>query len=357
MPVQSLNPATALLWFGSILAALAVLLWPGRGVLARLGRLRRLTQRVLVEDALKHLVNGELAGQPVTVTSLAGALEVTRWRAHAVASRLAALELAAYDDPNLRLTEAGRAYALRILRTHRLLERYFADHTGLPASEWHDLAEAREHALTEGQAEALAARLGDPHRDPHGDPIPTAEGKVPPVEGVSLATLAPGDTATVVHVEDEPQPVFRRLAQAGIVPAAPVKMVSRGGGGVEVLVGGRSTHLADLEAAGVTVEPVEEAEGHTVLFERLDALQPGQRAEVIEVAPEVQGPARRRLLDLGVLPGTPITAEFRSASGDPVAYLVRGALVALRRPQAHAIYVRRLPLESEAEAVAGGARR
>lgn len=357
MPAQAADPATALLWFGLILALLAVLFWPGRGLLARVGRLRRLSQRVLVEDALKHLINGELARQPVTVTSLAGTLEITRWRAHAVAARLAGLELAVYDDPNLRLTETGRSYALRILRTHRLLERYFADHTGLPASEWHDLAEAREHALTEVQVEALAARLGDPHRDPHGDPIPTAEGKVPVGEGVSLATLEPGDTATVVHVEDEPQPVFRRLAQAGIVPAAPVKMVARETGGVEVLVGGRATRLADLEAAGVTVEPVAEAEGHTVLFERLDALRPSETAEVIEVAPEVQGPARRRLLDLGVLPGTRIRAALRSAAGDPVAYEVRGALVALRRPQAHAIYIRRLPLAGEGPAGSGEAAR
>ena len=205
--------------------------------------------------------------------------------------------------------------------------------------------------MTEGQVEALASRLGDPLRDPHGDPIPTAAGKVPPVEGVSLATLAPGATANVVHVEDEPQVVYRRLVAAGFVPAAPVKMVSRAGNVIDVLVGGRATRLEDLEAGSVTVEPVAEAPGHTVLFERLDLLRPGETAEVIDLAPEVQGPQRRRLLDLGVLPGTRIRAEFRSASGDPIAYQIRGALVALRRPQAHGIYVRRLPLGAEVAAM------
>ena len=345
--MQSHDPATALLWFGLAVAGLTALFWPRRGVVAQLARLRRLSGRVLVEDALKQLVNGELASQPVTIISLAGTLEISRSRAHQVAARLAELELAVFADPNLRLTAAGRTYALRILRTHRLLERFFADHTSLAPAQWHDLAETREHALTEGQVEALASRLGDPLRDPHGDPIPTAAGKVPPVEGVSLATLAPGATANVVHVEDEPQVVYRRLVAAGFVPAAPVKMVSRAGNVIDVLVGGRATRLEDLEAGSVTVEPVAEAPGHTVLFERLDLLRPGETAEVIDLAPEVQGPQRRRLLDLGVLPGTRIRAEFRSASGDPIAYQIRGALVALRRPQAHGIYVRRLPLGAE----------
>ncbi len=353
--LPAVDPATSLLWFGLVATAMAVLFWPGRGVVARIARLRRLSERVLVEDALKQLINGELAGQPVAVTSLAGALEIARWRAHVLASRLAALGLAAYDEPGLRLTPEGRTYALRILRTHRLLERYFADHTGLAPAQWHPLAETREHALTEGQVEALAARLGDPLRDPHGDPIPTAQGKLPPLEGVSLATLAPGATANVVHVEDEPEPVYRRLVAAGFVPAAPIKVIAKEGSDVHVLVGGRATRLEDLEAAGVTVEPVAEAEGHTVLFERLDLLRPGESAEVVDLAPEVQGPQRRRLLDLGVLPGTRITAEFRSASGDPIAYLIRGALVALRRPQAHGIYIRRHPLEAAVVAAAGEA--
>jgi DtxR family Mn-dependent transcriptional regulator len=96
-----------------------------------------------------------------------------------------------------------------------------------------------------------------------------------------------------------------------------------------------------LEAAAVTVDPVPEADDHTVQFDRLASLDPGETAEVVQIAPAVQGSQRRRLLDLGVLPGTAISAEIRSPSGDPVAYRIRGALIALRRPQAEDIYVRR----------------
>jgi DtxR family Mn-dependent transcriptional regulator len=112
---------------------------------------------------------------------------------------------------------------------------------------------------------------------------------------------------------------------------------------VEVVVGGVTRRLDPLLAAAVTVERGPEGAGHTVLYERLDALRPGERAVVVEVAPAMQGPQRRRLLDLGLLPGTEVTAEFKSPAGDPMAYRIRGALIALRRPQAQAIYIQRVP--------------
>nr|MBP6669933.1 ferrous iron transport protein A [Gemmatimonadales bacterium] len=75
----------------------------------------------------------------------------------------------------------------------------------------------------------------------------------------------------------------------------------------------------------------------------LAALRPGESAQVVRIAAACQGPARRRLLDLGVVPGTVITAEYASPGGDPVAYQIRGALIALRRVQAELIQVEPLP--------------
>lgn len=341
-PTPIPDPGTALLWFAAVVGLAALLAWPRRGLVFRARRLRRASERVQVEDALKHLVNCELSGTPASPTSLAGALEVSRARAHELVSRLVDSGFAVSGAPGLQLTESGRGYALRILRTHRLLERFFADRTGLRPSEWHDLAEAREHALSAAEADELAAKMGDPAVDPHGDPIPTAEGRLPPAQGISLAALEPGATAAVVHLEDEPAPVFRRLVSLGFHPAVPVKVVDRDDRAVEVLVGGRAVRIERPEAEAVTVEPVPEAAGHTVLFERLDALRPGERAEVVQIAPAVQGTQRRRLLDLGVLPGTVVEAAIESPSGDPTAYRIRGALIALRRPQAQGIYIRRL---------------
>ena len=83
----------------------------------------------------------------------------------------------------LRLTPDGRREALRVIRIHRLWERYLADETGLDAREWHAHAERREHGTSDQQAEALAATLGHPRYDPHGDPIPTPSGELPPHQG------------------------------------------------------------------------------------------------------------------------------------------------------------------------------
>jgi DtxR family transcriptional regulator, Mn-dependent transcriptional regulator len=340
-PAQYPDPGAALLWFAALVVLAAAVGWPRRGLVARLLRLRRAGERVQVEDALKHLINCELAGEPGTTTGLAGALEVSRARAHELAGTLVARGFAVQEQQGLALTQTGRGYGLRVLRTHRLLERFFADRTGLGPGDWHDLAEAREHSVSAAEAEALAARMGDPPLDPHGDPIPTAEGRLPPPRGESLAALEPGATATVVHLEDEPEPVFRRLVALGFHPSVPVKLVHRDDRALEVLVGGRAVRLEAPEAQGVTVQRVPEAATHTVLFERLDTLRPGERAEVVQIAPALQGAQRRRLLDLGVLPGTEVVAEIASPVGDPVAYRVRGALIALRRPQAGDIYIRR----------------
>ena len=74
---------------------------------------------------------------------------------------------------------------------------------------------------------------------------------------------------------------------------------------------------------------------------RLSSIGPGESAEVVALAATCRGAQRRRLLDLGVVPGTRITNELRGPSGDPTAYRIRGALIALRRDQAHHIFVHR----------------
>ncbi len=339
--------AAALLWFGLLVLLLAIALWPRVGLVAWLRRGRRLSQRVQIEDALKHILNCELAEQTASVQSLAGVLEISPAQAHALVTNLGALKLSQLSERGLVLTGDGRAYALRILRTHRLLERYFADRTGVPAADWHDLAESAEHGLSETEVEALAAKMGHPAYDPHGDPIPTRAGELPAAHGIPLGALAAGDTATVIHVEDEPATVFHRLLSLGVNVAVPVKMIKADPNGIEVLIGEVARRFDPLMASAVTVERVAEGAGHTVLFERLDGLKPGQRAIVVQIAPTVQGPQRRRLLDLGVLPGTEIVAELQSPSGDPMAYRIRGALIALRRPQARGIYIRRAPVAAE----------
>jgi len=338
--VRPPDPAVALAWFGVLVVLTLVVLWPRRGLLAWIRSKRGSSIRVQVEDALKHLLNCELEEATASVVSLAGALEISRAAATTLISRLTRAGFAVSGERGLALTAEGRAYALRILRTHRLLERFFADRTGLRPADWHHRAETEEHAMSAAEAEALAARLGEPALDPHGDPIPTAGGRMPPSQGRPLSSLGPGEAATVIHVEDEPEPVYRKLVSLGFHPAVPVKLTGSRDGRLEVLVGGRGVELDRLYADLITVEPVAEAVDHTVLYQRLDVLRPGDAAVVAQIAPAVQGAQRRRLLDLGILPGTEITAEIRSPSGDPIAYRVRGALIALRQAQAQGVYIR-----------------
>jgi DtxR family Mn-dependent transcriptional regulator len=335
------DPRLALLVFTGLVALSVLLWWPRRGVFWRWRQAGRGAERVFLEDGLKHLYTCETAGHRCTTESLAGILGVSRGRAIEVVNRLEESGLASHDGEGLTLTPAGRSYALRIVRTHRLWERYLADRTGVIPGDWHAAAEDAEHALSEAEVEGLASRMGHPLYDPHGDPIPTAAGELPPTRGVALPTLEVGETARVVHIEDEPEEVFRVLHAEGLRVGSRLRLESNDADGVRLQVEGRELLLTPAAARNLTVEPIPEAE-HEEDLERLDALHPGESAEVIRLAATVQGPSRRRLLDLGVVPGTVIRADLSSASGDPMAYRIRGALIALRRVQAHEILVRRV---------------
>lgn len=340
------DPGVALAWFGVVVLVAALLFWPRHGLVALVGRLRRQTERVRLEDALKTVHNAEYAGRACTVDMLAGTLEVSRSGALRLASRLESRGLARSEGDVLELTEAGLVYARRILRTHRLWERYLADRTGVAPSEWHEEAERQEHALTAGETEELAARLGYPVYDPHGDPIPTASGEIPPLEGVPLTRLESGETGVVVHLEDEPREAYDELVRQGLTVRMRVKVLETGGV-VEYVAAGRRGRLDRLVAANVTVVPV--ADAAVGSRRTLADLGPGESARVVGLSPACQGPQRRRLLDLGVVPGTTIRSELRSASGDPVAFRIRGALIALRREQASWVLIE---VEGEGEEAA-----
>ena len=90
--------------------------------------------------------------------------------------------LVSTSEENLKLTNNGKSYALRVIRVHRLWEKYLADETSVEELEWHASAEEIEHLLTPEEADELAAQIGNPVFDPHGDPIPTSDGKFPEEE-------------------------------------------------------------------------------------------------------------------------------------------------------------------------------
>ena len=345
------DPALALLTFAALAVLGAVILWPRHGVVARVRRLAALTGRVRLEDVLKQLHKLEYDGLPATAESVAGGVQIARHQAIRLLQRLEETGFATVSGTVFALTPAGRAYALRIVRTHRLWERFLADRTGTPPQEWHGRAEAREHTLSQSATEELAASLGHPVYDPHGDPIPTADGQMPPPTGFPLSALAPGDRAVVTHLEDEPAAIFAQLVALGLGVRAPVERLEGPAGRVRFRAGREEHDVSAAVARNVTVQPVAERPAPPSWSRTLADMAPGDSAKVVGISPGCRGPARRRLLDLGIVPGTVVRAELRSAAGDPVAYDVRGALIALRRGQAVLVGVQAEPVRAAAESV------
>jgi DtxR family Mn-dependent transcriptional regulator len=335
------NPATALLIAGALILLAAVLFWPGRGLLLRWWAALHKTERVLLEDALKQLYDEEYLDRLGNLNSLAGALGIPGNRAADLVGRLEAMKLIVYERGGLRLTPEGRSNALRVIRIHRLWERYLAEHSGLTQTEWHARAERLEHTTTDAQASALAKRMGDPRYDPHGDPIPTATGEIAPRRGQPLNDLRPGERATIVHVEDEPAAVYAQLVAAGIEPLMTVRVLEVSGERIRVELDGDECVLAPVVARNVSVVPFAAREVEPAAADKLSALAPGERAVVVRISQACHGPQRRRLLDLGLIPGTEVEAEMAAPSGDPMAYCIRGATIALRREQADRIYIER----------------
>jgi DtxR family Mn-dependent transcriptional regulator len=115
------------------------------------------------------------------------------------------------------LTERGREEALRLVRRHRLIETFLLEHLGYSWGEVHEEAERLEHAVSDGFTERLAEFLGHPGQDPHGDPIPAADGTMQPDDSFPLSEAAAGQRVRVSKVGDEPS-TLDYLGEHGLVP-------------------------------------------------------------------------------------------------------------------------------------------
>lgn len=315
-------------------------LWPETGLWARLRRGRSYAQRVLREDALKHLYKHTKGDSWPTLESIAGALQITTNEVTQVLLELETTGLVERIQDRYQLTWEGEQYALHIIRAHRLWERYLADHTGFSEMEWHRQAERMEHQMTVEDVASLSTRLGHPTHDPHGDPIPTSSGELFPLPGQSLTVASSFQTLRIVHIEDEPEVLYAQILAEGLHPGDVLQVVSNTPQAICLETQGREIHLAPIVAGNIQVEVVEkeDLQDHTV-HQRLSSLQLGESAVIQQLSPALRGLERRRLLDLGFLPGTSIEVELQSPSYDPVGYRVRGTLVGLRREQAEHIWI------------------
>ena len=238
-----IDPAVALTVALIVAALLVFVFWPRRGLYARWERVRQQTDRVRREDALKRLLLSEAEGQSCSTDTVAGALEMSRNEAALLLQGMQADDLVQMVGGELKLTPAGRASAIHIVRAHRLWEHHLAHETGFDATEWHTLAEDREHNLAPDELESLAARLGHPTHDPHGDPIPSASGQLTAQTGLALTELPVDSTAKIVHIEDEPEIVFAQLAAAGLTTNETIRVIAREPGEITIRGGRSGAHI------------------------------------------------------------------------------------------------------------------
>jgi DtxR family Mn-dependent transcriptional regulator len=163
----------------------------------------------------------------------------------------------------VQLTAGGEKVALGVLRHHRLLELYLVEALGYSWDEVHEEAEALEHYISEKLEARIAAMLGQPAFDPHGDPIPTLEGEIPPSPAVRLADLPVGAWAEIVRVSDQSADRLRYLSSLGLTPGAQVYVVAAApfDGPISVQIGEDTT---------TTPQPIDQRLAQTILVNRQD---------------------------------------------------------------------------------------
>lgn len=216
------------------------------------------------QDYLKAVWNlQEWGSEPVTATALAAKTGVRVSTASDALRRLAdqgLVEHAPYGS--IALTPVGTKHALAMVRRHRLIETFLVEVLGYRWDQVHDEAESLEHAVSDFMVERIAKFLGDPVRDPHGDPIPSADGVILRPRAVTLADLPPGTRARVERITDDDPGLLQFLATRGVgvgalVQARPSAPYSDS---VEVSIGQDEGTLAlGIQAAqAIWVAPIEE---------------------------------------------------------------------------------------------------
>ncbi len=340
-----------LLTFSFLLIA-ALLFWPRYGVVSRWRVARRDQARVRREDALKHLLKCEVNGQAPSLNGVTGALRISDDAAADLLREMEQLGLVSHTAGRLALQPAGRELALHVVRAHRLWERYLAEETSVDEAQWHRLAEQKEHAITPTQASALEARLGHPMTDPHGDAIPRPDGELEADAGEPLYTAPANTTLEIAHLEDEPPAVYRQIHALGLRPGQRICVLAKQDDCIRVWAEGRELALAPILANNIAVTPLPGVTPADLFEEELlTDLRESEEAQVLNLSAACRGAERRRLLDLGFVPGTVLEVEMVSLTNDPIAYRVRGTVIALRRDQARHIRIaRRRPIPSAVSA-------
>jgi len=172
----------------------------------------------VAQDYLKVIWSAtEWSETPITVKQLSERLGVRAATISDGIRRLADQGMLVHEPYGaIELTEAGRRHAVAMVRRHRLIETFLVEELGYGWDEVHDEAEVLEHAVSDTLVDRIDRRLGYPHRDPHGDPIPTPDGTPRRPDAEPLTAAAPGIRLVVTRISDSDPAVLRYLAERGI---------------------------------------------------------------------------------------------------------------------------------------------
>lgn len=181
-----------------------------------------------VEDYLKAIYQLSPEGRPASTSEIAHLLALSPPSVTGMVKRLSEhglLEHVPYRG--VQLTGEGRRAALRMIRRHRLIEAYLVEFLGYSWDLVHDEAERLEHAVSDTMVERMASALGHPEVDPHGDPIPSADGSIHEPACIPLSELPPGATAEIHRVSESQPDRLRYIASLGLRPGVTVKVLDR----------------------------------------------------------------------------------------------------------------------------------
>ncbi len=204
-----------------------------------------------IEDYVRVIYGLAERGEEVTNNTLSSRLEVSPSSASGMVTKLSQQGLVAHVPyKGIGLTPEGMKLARSVLRRHRLIESYLVSELGYTWDEVHAEADALEHAVSDLLVNRIAAKLGNPVRDPHGDPIPSADGSVEEMPTRILDELEPGAVGEIVRVWDTDPDLLRYLAERQIGLGERIEVVERQPfGGPLVVKVGTDTHALGKEIA------------------------------------------------------------------------------------------------------------
>lgn len=335
------NPLYNLIVFAVLAVLLYFLFRPTKGWFWIIKNNYRLNEKTVIEDILKLLYHFENKGKEATINNVTRSLKFSDDAIVDAIKSMSINELIEQQGETLNLTNEGRNYALRIIRVHRLWEKYLAEKTGFDKKEWHDRAEDMEHKLSHEETNLLATQLGHPMFDPHGDPIPTHLGKVAEVKGDLLSSLPVNTMGQITHIEDEPDVIYKQILAENIHIGSQIRVVESNTERIVFYAEGEEFKLAPVVASNITVDVFEKEAIVEEDASRLSSLQENETAKILGISKECRGEARRRLLDLGFVKGASIEINMVSPLKNPKAYLIKGTSIALRDDQASKILIRK----------------